>query len=201
MPLHPDSFRGRLLLTFFDKLVIGVLAALIVICFQTYTQDREDRRQQLIVAARLESQFIDSTLKEVNRNMDEYYRVATKIIDIGRKMEYRENSKMVEYKTAVERSLFLLGKLGGPDIISEKHKESFDNLIRSTDELDSLLQENPKESPKRRENSLAEVENNHREVLLSLREAALAAVRLERNIPVTKGPASEADQAEGRRQP
>lgn len=196
MPPHPDSFYGRIWLGVIDKVVLGVLAAVIVSCFQTYTQDREDRRQQLIEAARLESQFIASTLKEVNRNMDEYYRVATKIIDIGRKMEDRENSKMVKHETVVERSLLLLERMAGPLIIQKKHKKKFKKLKDSMAKLHSLLSEDPKNDSTLRQQSLDKVQENHGEVLRSLREAALEATRLERHVAVTKKPASETDQAE-----
>lgn len=195
MPPHPDSFYGRLLLGVIDKLVLGVFAAVIVIWFQTYTQEQEDKRQQLIEAARLESQFIDRALKEVNRDMTEYYQVARNIIRTGREMRNEENSKMVEYEFTVERSLFLIGKLTGNHIIQEEHKRDFEKLKDSMADLHSILSD-PENDLARRQGILDEVQENHGEVLRSLREAALEAVRLERHVAVTKEPASETDQAE-----
>lgn len=198
MPPHPDSFYGRLLLGVIDKLVLGVFAAVIVILFQTHTQDREDRRQQLIEAARLESQFIDRALKEVNRNMDEYYQVARNIIRTGRAMKNEENSKMAEYEFTVERSLFLIGKLTGNHIIQEEHKGDFQKLKDSMADLHFILSgpENDSAQRQQRQGILEKVQENHAEVLRSLREAALEAVRLERDVAVTKEPVSETDQAE-----
>ena len=195
MPPHPDSFRGRIWLGVIDKLVLGVFAALIVIWFQTYTQGREDKRQQLIEAARLESQFIDRALKEVNLNMDEYYQVARNIIRTGREMRNEENSKMAEYEFTVERSLFLIGKLTGNHIIQEEHKGDFQKLKDSMADLHFILS-GPENDSAQRQRILDKVQENHGDVLRSLREAALEAVRLERDAAVTKEPASETDQAE-----
>ena len=130
-----------------------------------------------------------------------YYQVEKNIRRTGRRIENKEKSKMVEYETAVEQSLLLLENLAGPRIIQDKHKENFDELIRSMDELNSVLGKDPEdisagERRQQSKNLVDEVKKNHGKVLRSLREAALEAVRLERDVGVTIESIRETDQAE-----
>ncbi len=175
--INPNSFAEKVILNVIDKLIIGLIAAGIVLCVQSRSQVNENDRQRRISAAQLESRLVAETMTKTFNEINAYYRIALTAIENNQKIKNTENTKLVEHRTDVKISLtFLEAVVGSQLLINAKSK--FENLFNSMSNLRTELNKDEVEYDQRKD-KLDEFENSYQKVVLVLRDAALDAIRIE----------------------
>ena len=185
MPLLPnhDSFVGQFLLNVLDKLVIGLLAAIIVFSLQSSAQKAEDERQRRIAAAQLESTFVADALSSVTNSMNAYYKIAKGLVDDARPPTSSDKKELANGLISVERALDILVVLVDSLIVNSNTSCSFKALSANMYNLNKILEKKQyKHYQKDASDALKKVEENYRAVVQVLRDAALNAIRYEGDV-------------------
>lgn len=77
--MDPNSFKGRIVLSLIDKIIIGSVAALIVLLFNAEYSKYQKVREQKIAVARIQTEVLLQHRGEFIRAMQEYFSLLDKI--------------------------------------------------------------------------------------------------------------------------
>lgn len=184
----PNSFRGKVSLAIIDKLVLGLLAALIIFAVQQCSDSAEEARQARLNVSRIQSTLITDTISAVRNKMNNYFAISNSLI-ISKITANPVQSNLISSSTdEIELLLFTIESLIPFEIFNKSTKSiSKDSTYKykitsSIANLNQLLrsQVNDNMSPSRS----AEIEivfSEYRVILGALRDAAIRAVDSERN--------------------
>ena len=182
-PRLKNNFLKQVSLLIIDRLIVGILAAVIIFLAQQYFQQKKDESQKRTAVAQMESLFITDTLNTVTNNMKLYYQISKKIIDYGQKADKDEMDAMIKCGIAIEYSLGLLETLAGHTIINEEKQNKFKKLVSNISILNQYLDRKPNSDRESKKNNrkkvFDQVKTSYRDTLEALRTAALEAIKQE----------------------
>ncbi|UCD94559.1 MAG: hypothetical protein JSU69_00470 [Candidatus Zixiibacteriota bacterium] len=175
--MKPDSIKGKMFLSFFDKLVIGLAALAITLIFNAQYDEYQREREQSVAVSQVHTQILGEQRNEFLDLMKEYFKVG------GSKQVHVE--ALDEQLTALEgiRSdvQMVISNMGTIDTMIGRHAAP---LIKAIDSFNQTLYgytyaENvtSKQILETKKNELAKIRELYGDFLIHLRQACIEAIK------------------------
>lgn len=130
--MDPNSFKGRIVLSLIDKIIIGSVAALIVLLFNAKYSEYQKVREQKIAVARIQTEILLQHRGEFIRAMQEYFLLLDKIgYD-----EKLERDSPVQLTKILKKIEFAVSNLGTIDSLIKKEAAP---ILTSVENLNASL--------------------------------------------------------------
>lgn len=175
--MDANGFKGRIVLSLIDKIIIGSVAALIVLLFNAKYSEYQKVREQKIAVARIQTEVLLQHRGEFIRAMQEYFLLLDKI----KYDEKLDPASLIQLTKILNEIEFTVSNLGTIDSLIKKEAAP---ILTSVENLNSSL----RNLYRSRETDFAIVENTIRQgdnkirkeyeqFLLKLRDMSFRIVR------------------------
>jgi len=130
--MDPNSFKGRIVISLIDKIIIGSVAALIVLLFNAEYNKYQKAREQKIAVARIQTEVLLQHRGEFIRAMQEYFSLLDKI----KYDEKLEDSGLVQSTKILNEIKFTVSNMSTIDSLIKKEAGP---ILTSVESLNSSL--------------------------------------------------------------
>jgi hypothetical protein len=109
MSLNPDSLTGKLLISIFDKIFLGLAAALITILIQHSVNETESKNSRIRTVSSVHTEVIKNAISNLQKEMAEMLSIAQEMTEnIGNEKSKELSRNLVSFRNKISTTLDLL---------------------------------------------------------------------------------------------
>lgn len=130
--MDPNSFKGKIILSIVDKIIIGSVAALIVLLFNAKYSEYQKIREQSVAVSKIYTDILMQHRGELLRSMQNYFSVLNEI-RYNEKVEAAHLIQLSKIKNEMDLTVTNL------NTIDSQIKKSAEPLLAAIDHLNNSL--------------------------------------------------------------
>ena len=166
--MDQESIKGKLLISAIDKIVLGVIAALIIFFIQQCSEKAEDKRRRIAAVSQIYTNIIETAVSNIQEQMSEFLVIVEKARSEGRLSD--ENALDIDHIIMRIRVNLETAVKFGPTIEASKKK-----FLNKMGDLINTLLRKEKVTSQQQDNVITA----YRELIDTMKQALVDAINQE----------------------
>jgi hypothetical protein len=168
--MDPNSFSGKCILSVFDNFVLAVLAALVVVLFQSKSEEYQSLSQQTVAVSKIGTEILTEQRKNLTQAMRNYFLLIEKIKTYGEVPTEEAISELQSLRYEIQMAIY------NSAVVDSSIEQDASALLESVKKMNQRLINQPDQKAQI-EAEANKVRDEYRAVLKTLRDTAIETIK------------------------